>query len=52
MIRIPGTPAELLTVAAAMSRLRAEWERQGGAWFSLEEELAYLEQPERVPHDD
>lgn len=52
VIRIPATPAKLLAMAAAMLRLRAQYEAQGGEWFSLEEELAYLEEPERVPDDD
>jgi hypothetical protein len=51
-IRIPDTPRALLAIAAAMSRLRARYEAQGGEWFTLEDELAYLEHPERVPDDD
>jgi hypothetical protein len=51
VIRIPGTPAELLAAAEAMSRLRDAWEQRGEQWFSLDEELAYLEHA-RAADDD
>ncbi len=51
-VRIPDTPGALLAIAATMSRVRAEYEARGFEWFTLEEELVYLEQPERVPDDD
>ena len=46
-IRIPDTPRDLLALATAMSRMRAQWETAGGTWFTLEDELAYREGVQR-----
>lgn len=48
-IRIPDTPRDLLALAAAMSRVRAQWEAAGGTWFTLEDELAYRDGGQREP---
>jgi len=52
VVRIPDSPRALLAAAAAMSRLRAQWEAGGGRWFSLEEECTAREGEAEESHGD